>query len=262
MVRCLVAVLAVTVLGAPATVAGAATASHTLTVQGVPNAYTEVRFAGRVRLATSTNARPTFATTGTYAGVYLEPVRGDGPGAGTVLLRAMPGLSDVPIPIGSQSWLPAGSYRVHLLGDATTAVTVRLEGLARGLVVTTKTRSRVAATWVGRGVAGVTAPADRTIVPFTVHRRTLTLIAAGQESTGFYGQRDICVRERGTGLAPCLDGNAGHGRYWSVYPLRWTMGGAAVYRPGTLPLGELEVEFLDVTVATPHRMAAFVMSVD
>ena len=80
----------------------------------------------------------------------------------------------------------------------------------RDLTVTTKTRADVVATWVSRGVAGVATPADRTIVPFTVRSRTLSVVAEAHESTGFYGQRDVCVRERTNGLSPCLDGNSGH----------------------------------------------------
>lgn len=118
------------------------------------------------------------------------------------------------------------------------------------------------ARWVSRGVAGVATPADRTIVPFTVRRRTLTVVAEAHESTGFYGRRDVCVRERTNGLSPCLDGNSGHGWYSGVYPFRWTLGGAAAYHPGALPLGELEAEFLDLAVAVPHGMTTFVMTLN
>ncbi len=242
--------------------ATAAPQLRTLTVRGVPNTYTEVTFPTRVRLETSSaaKARPTFDARGTYAGAYVEPVRGDGPVAGAMLLRAMPDLSDVPFPLGPQGWLPAGRYRVHLLGDAATTVRIRVEGLRRDLTVTTRTRSGVDAEWVDRGVAGVATPVDRTIVPFTAHRRTLTVVAEMHESTGFYGRRDVCVRERTNGLSPCLDGNAGHGGYWGVYPFRWRLGGAAVYPPGALPVGALEVEFLDAAVAAPHGMTTFVMT--
>lgn len=248
-------------------VAGAAPAAATarvLTVRGAPNAYAEVSFAGRVRLATSvtTNVPPTYDTRGTYAGVYLERVGGGGPVAGTLLLRAMPGLSDVPFPLGSRSWLAAGRYRVHLLGDAPTTVTIRVEGLSRDVTVTTKTRTTVAATWVTRGVAGVTTPADRTIVPFLVRHTTLVVVASMHQSTGFYGRSDVCVRTRTNGLSPCVDGNAGQGSYWGGYPLRWTMGGAAAFPPGGLPTGELEVEFLDVAVAVPERLTSFVMTLN
>ena len=151
---------------------------------------------------------------------------------------------------------------MHLIGDAPTTVKIRVAGLRRDLTVTTKTRADVVATWVSRGVAGVATPADRTIVPFTVRRRTLTVVAEAHESTGFYGQRDVCVRERTNGLSPCLDGNSGHGWYSGVYPFRWTLGGAAAYHPGALPLGELEAEFLDVAVAVPHGMTTFVMTLN
>lgn len=262
MARRLVAILLAGMIGVPASAVAAAPTQHTLTVRGTPNAYAEVTFAGRVRLETSTKARPTYDTKGTYAGAYVEPVRGEGPVSGTVLLRALPGLSDVPFPLGPQDWLPSGRYRVHLMGDAPTTVKIRVYGLRRDLTVTTRTRTNVAARWVSRGVAGVTMPVDRAIVPFTVQRRTLTVVAETHESTGFYGRRDICVRKRTSGLSPCLDGNAGHGSYSGVYPLRWTMGGATAYHPGALPFGEFEVEFFDAAVATPHALTTFVMTVN
>lgn len=255
--------LLVSLCGA-ATAVAAPSSPRVLTVRGVPNAHAEVSFTGRVRLETSATAkaRPTYDTEGTYAGAYVEPVGRSGPVAGTLLLRAMPGLSDVPIPLGSRSWLPPGRYRVHLIGDAPTTVKIRVEGIRRNLTVTTTKPAAVAATWVARGVAGVVTPVDRTIVPFTVRRPTLAVIATSHESTGFYGRSEVCVRNRTNGLAPCLDGNAGRGSYWGGYPLRWTMGGAAVYPPGGLPLGELEAEFLDAAAAVPGRLTSFVMTLN
>lgn len=259
----LVALLVIGVLGFPLSAATAAP-SRVLTVTGAPNAFTEVSFPTQVRLATSATAkaRPSYATKGTYAGVYVEPVHGNGRVAGTLLLRAMPSLSNVPFPIGAEAWLPPGRYRVHLIGDAPATVRISVEGLRRDLTVVTKNRSEIVATWISRGIAGVATPADRTILPFTVRRPTLTIVADAHESTGFYGRSDVCVRARTNGLSPCLDGNAGHGSYWGGYPFRWTMGGAAVYAPGTLPLGDLEAEFLDVAVAAPPRLTAFVMTVN
>jgi hypothetical protein len=262
MTRHLVAILLVSLVGAPSSAATAAPTVRTLTVRGVPNAYAEVTFAGRVRFETATKSRPSYDAKGTYAGAYVEPVRGDGPVAGTVLLRAMPSLSDVPFPLGPQGWLPPGRYRVHLIGDGPTTVKIRAEGLRRDMTVTTTTRAEVAAKWVSRGVAGAATPADRTIVPFTVRPRTLTVVAEAHESTGFYGRRDVCVRTRTNGLSPCLDGNSGHGSYSGVYPFRWTLGGGAAYHPGALPPGEMEAEFLDVAVGVPHGMTTFVMTLN
>lgn len=263
MTQSLVAVLLTSLIGIPASAAAAPT-PHMLTVRGVQNAYADVTFAGRVRFDTSATPTtpPVYDATGTFAGVYVEPVLGGGPVAGTVLLRAMPGMSDVPIPLSPQGWLGPGRYRVHLLGDGFTTVKIRVEGLRRDLTVTTKTRSAIVAEWVIRGVAGVAAPVDRTIAPFTVRRRTLAVVAEAHESTGFYGRRDVCVRQRTNGLSPCLDGNSGRGWYWGVYPFRWTLGSAAVYRPGTLPVGELEAEFVDVAAAMPHGLTTFVMTLN
>lgn len=262
--RHLLAGLLVCLAGLPVPAATAAPAVRTLTVRGVPNAYTEVTFPGRVRFETSGTAKPppAYDTEGTYAGAYVEPVGRAGAAAGTMLLPALPGLEDVAFPLGTQGWLPAGRYRVHLIGDAATTVRIRAEGLRRDLTVTTRTRSALAASWVERGVAGAATPADRTIVPFTVGPRTLTVVAASHDSTGFYGRTEICVRERTNGLSPCLDGNAGRGAYWGVYPFRWVMAGAGVYRPGVLPSGEFEVEFLDVAVAAPHSLATFVLTLN
>ena len=264
MTRRLAALLLAALAGAPSAPASAAPALRTLTVHGVENAYTEVTFATRVRLETFARSAtpPVYDTTGTYAAVYVEPVRGTGPVSGTILLRGMPGLSDVPFRLGPQGWLPPGRYRVHLLGDAQTTVRVRAAGLTRDMTVTTTRPSEVDATWVARGVAGVPTPVDRTIVPFTVRPRTLTVISSTHESTGFYGRRDVCVRGRSDGRSPCLEGNAGRGWYWGVYLISWTMGGAAVYHPGELAPGDFEVEFLDAAIAKPDGLPAFVMTVN
>lgn len=264
MARRFLGILLVCLLGVPAGPVAAAPVLRTLTVRGAPNSYVEVTFAGRVRFETSmtSKAPPSYDARGTYAGVYVEPVRGTGPVAGTILLLGMPVLSDYPFPLGPQGWLPAGRYRVHLLGDAPTTVRVRAEGLRRSLTVTTRTRSDVVATWVSRGVAGVATPVDRTIVPFEMRRKTLAVVSAMHESTGFYGRRDVCVRLRTSGLSPCLYGNSGRGWYWGVYPIRWSLGGASAYHPGELPVGEYEAEFLDAAVAAPHGLPTFVMTVN
>ena len=237
---------------------------RTVTVRGRPNAYAEVNFASRVRFETSSTSKapPAYDAHGTYAGVYVEPVRATVPVAGTALLRGMPELSDVHFPLAPPEWLPAGRYRVHLLGDAATTVRVQVAGLRRDLAITTTTPSAVRARWVPRGVAGVATPVDRTIVPFTVQPRTLALFGAMHDSTGFYGRRDVCVRPRSDGLSPCLDGNAGRGWYWGLYPFRWTLGGAASYHPGELRPGEYEAEFLDIAVAVPHGLPTFVLTLN
>lgn len=263
MTRRIVAVL-LALAGVPVPAAVASPALRTLTVRGVPNAFTEVTFAGRVRLETSmmTKTPPVYDAKGTYAAVYVEPVRGTGPVSGSILLRAMPGISDIPIPLGPLGWLPAGHYRVHLLGDAATTVRIRVQGLRRDVTVATRTRSDVAARWVDRRTAGVATPANRTIVPFSVRPKTLAVIGAVHESSGFYGRRDVCVRRPTNGLSPCVRGNSGHSRYWGVYPIRWTMGAAGSYHPGMLPPGDFEVEFLDAAVAVPHGLTAFVMTLN
>jgi hypothetical protein len=250
-------------LGAPLPAASAAP-PRALTVRGMTNAYAEVSFAHAVRFETAASAamRPRYDAKGTYAGAYIEPVRGDGPVAGTMLLRAMPGLSEVPFPVAREAWLPPGRYRVHLLGDAATVVKIWAHGLRRDTTVTTKAPSGVVAGWPSGAVAGVAAPVDRTIVPLRVQARTLTVVATSQESTGFYGRRDICVRKRTNGLSPCLEGNAGHGSYWGVVPLTWTLGNVAVFPPGALRPGEFEAEFFDAVVAAPYRVRRFVFTLN
>jgi hypothetical protein len=220
-----------------------------------------VTFATRVRLSTSATSTtpPRFAGAGAYTGVYVAPLRGSTPGSGTLLLRGLPLLSDVHFPLGPQSWLPPGRYRVHLLGDAPATVRVRVEGLPRDVTVRTARPSPVVAALTRRGVAGVDAPADRTVVPLTVRSTTLTVVASAHESTAFLGRREVCVRRRTDGLSPCLDGNAGRGWYYSVVPFRWGLAGAAVYHPGALPVGDAEVEYLDVTAGAPAGLHSFTM---
>jgi hypothetical protein len=261
--RLVTAIVVATVAAVLPVTATAAPRFRTLTVQGPGNTYADVSFSSRVRLATSMTSemRPRYTATGTYAGVYVTPVHGPGPAAGTFLMRAFRMLSDLPFPLGPvDAWLPPGRYRVHLLGDAPATVRISVEGLGRDVSVRTATPSPVHATLLQRGVAGVSAPADRTIVPFTVGPDTVTVVASVHESSAFAGRREVCVRERTDGLSPCLDGNAGRGWYYSVVPIEWGIGGAAAYHPGELPAGPSEVEFLDVTVGAPKALQAFVMT--
>lgn len=257
----LVACAASLAIGAPAPVV-AAPPARILTVRGPGNTYADVTFPTRFRLSTSAVSKtpPRYTTEATYSGVYLTPLTHAGSGAGTILLRGMPGLSDVPFPLGPQEWLAPGRYRVHLLGDASGAVRISVDGLRRSTTVVTSAPSDVTGGFLDRDVAGISTVADRTVVPLTVRPDTLTVVSAEHRSTAFYGRRETCVRSRTGGLSPCLEGNAGRGWYWGVYPIDWSIGGASAYWPGELPAGEAEVEFLDATVGVPHDFHGFTLT--
>jgi hypothetical protein len=249
---------------APTTPVGAAPPLRTLTVRGVPNAYTEVTFPTRMRLEVwySSSTPPVFDTDGTYAGAYLEPVRGDGPAAGTAVLRSMTVRDEAAFTLGATGWVPAGRYRVYLLADAPATVRIRVAGLRRDMTLTTRTRADVKGGWVDRGVAGVHAPVDRTIVPFTVRPRTLTIAASQHESTGFYGRREECIRLRSDERSLCLEGTHGRGGYWGVYPATAYVGAGGSITAGTLRPGEYEVEFFDATVGVPHAYRTFLLTLN
>lgn len=245
--------------------AEATSAVRTLTVRGAGNTFTDVTFTARVRLSTAASSKtpPEYTTDASYAGVFVAPLGRPGPGAGTVLLRGMPVLSRLAFALGPpQEWLPPGRYRVHLLGDAPATVRIRAEGLRRDLTVTTTRPSSVRGGYLDRGLAGVTTPASRTVVPFDVQPTTLTIVSSEQRSTAVYGRRDVCVRPRSDGTSPCLEGNANRGWYWSVYSIDWSIGGAAVYSPGKLPNGSFEVEFLDVSVGAVDNFYTFVLTLN
>ena len=264
--RSLLLACATLLLAATGVPSAAATAPHAraLTVRGTGNTYTEITFTTRVRFSTSMPSKtpPTYSTSGSYAGVFVEPVGRRGSGAGTVLLSGLPGWEDVPFQLAPERWLAPGRYRIHLLGDGRGTVRIRAEGLRRDVTVSTVHRSPVAGGFLGRDVAGVSLPADRTIVPFDIRPNTLTVVASVHRSTAFYGRRDVCVRTGTAPLAPCLEGNGGNGWYWGVTPVEWTIGGAAVYSPGELPSGPAEVEFVDLTVGVPDKVYRFVMTLN
>lgn len=248
----------------PAVPATAQPAARTLTVTGVANAYTDVTFSSRVHLSTAAHAGspPRFEGSGTYSGVYVTPLHGNGPAAGTILLRGLPLLSDVPFPLSGTDWLPAGRYRVHLLGDAPATVRIRVDGLRRDVLVRTATGSDVSATLLRRAVAGVDLPVDRTVIPLTVRRPTLTILASSHRSTGFVGRRGICVRARAPVQSPCLQGTSGYGWYYGVIPFDWGIAGAAGFHPGDLPAGEYDAEFFDYTAGASKGMYAFAMTLN
>lgn len=245
-----------------ATPSTAQPASRTLTISGRVNGFADVTFPTAVRLGTSRHAAvpPVVTGTASYAGAYLTPLDGAGPSAGTIILRAFPMFGDTPFALTTHTSLPAGRYRVHLLGDAPTTVRMSIDGVRRDVSVRTRTPSDVTAQQVGRGVAGVDTPVDRAVVPFTVRPVTLAVVASSHESTAFAGRREVCIRSRTDGLSPCLDGNGGRGWYWAVVPVRWRLGGAAVVNPGELPTGPAEVEFLDYSAGAPHDLHAFVLT--
>lgn len=243
----------------------AAAPARVLTVRGAGNTYADVTFATRFRLSTSTSSKtpPRYATAGSFAGVFVEPLRRPGAGAGTVLLSRLPGWEDVPFPLAPPGeWLAPGQYRVHFLSDAPGSVRITVEGLRRDVTVATVHRSAVTGGFLDRDVAGVAPLADRTVVPLTIRPDTLTVVASVHRSTALYGRRDVCVRPGSHPLSPCLRGNGGRGWYWGVYPIEWTIGGAGVYSPGELPPGPVEVEFLDATVGVPDEVYRFVLTLN
>jgi hypothetical protein len=263
--RRLAAACALALVAGLATTGTAAPARHFLTVTGTPNSYAEVTFPVRFRLSTYAIAAtpPSITTSGRYGGAYVTPVLGRGPAAGTLLLRDMGGLSKVPFDIGTREWLPAGRYRVHLLGDGATTVRLAAEGLRRNVDVRATRRSEVTGGYVSRGVAGlVYTPVDRTIVPLDLGPRTLAVIASSHESTAMAGRRNVCIRVRDDHLSPCLEANAGYGWYWSAIPFDWGLAGVAVHEPGTLPIGGIETEFFDATVGVATSFRAFAMTLE
>ena len=243
----------------------AAATPRTLTVRGERNTFADVTFTTRIRLSTSTSSKtpPRYATSGSYAAVFVEPLGRVGAGAGTVLLNGLPGWEDVPFPLAPPGdWLAPGRYRVHFMSDAPGAVRIAVEGLRRDLTVVTARRSPVSGGFLDRDVAGVAPVADRTVVPLDIRPNTLTIVASVHRSTAVYGRRDVCVRSGTNALSPCLEGNGGRGWYWGVTPIEWTIGGAAVYSPGELPTGPAEVEFLDATVGVPDEVYRFVLTLN
>ncbi|MDQ1711043.1 MAG: hypothetical protein QOE45_493 [Frankiaceae bacterium] len=133
----------------------ATSAPHGLLVlSGSRSAHQDVTFASRMTFdAAGEGIR--YDTHGSYAGFYLEPLTGDrADGVGQVRPAAFgeAGFPSLGLPLGrrqvgalltSPVTVPAGRYRVHLIADGATVVTVPVVGIAGKRVVRPTTPTTV-----------------------------------------------------------------------------------------------------------------------
>ena len=239
--------------------------TSTITMRGSKSAYVDVAFRTRFRLlsdAFTAKPAPVVSTKGTYGGIYLTKLDSPETAGGLLLLRGLPAWDDFPLALGSDGWLPAGTYRVHLLADGATTVRVTAEGLARNVTLAPERASRVSASLVRRRTAGTDVPADRTTIPVTVRPTTLTVLGSSHESEGALGNQHICLRTPGAQL-PCTVSGAGGGGTFFGTPGSFRMGSAMVFYPGDVPQsGETEAEYSDVVGGVPGPTYAFALTLN
>lgn len=128
--------------------------------------------------------RTALSGSGSFAGYYVQPLdRDPGSGVGALVLTrvAVGKFAPVPVPLGGAETiaayarkksrdLPAGRYRIHVLGDAATTVRLRLRGAgaSRSLRGTRNTVLRAIVRDATPTVAGeAVAPVAATDHPFT-----------------------------------------------------------------------------------------------
>jgi hypothetical protein len=202
------AVLPVLALLLAAAPAARAAGIHYLVVRGSGAAVVDVTFAHPFRLLLDGTAPvPRVTTRGTYAGVWVENLRAGNLGAGVAVVPAMRGLGgDVPMTWGyTDSRLPAGHYRVHLLTDGPSEVRVAATGLGRDVALRSAGRDRVRAKVLDIEVAPGVGKAD---VGVTVYATTMTVLAASTDEDSAAATSSVCLTRQPS--LPCgTSGEAG-----------------------------------------------------
>lgn len=255
------ATLLLALAAVPIVPAGAAPAAHVV-LTGSRSASFETTFPTRFRPdvgIADADADLAVTTRGTFAGVYFERLGGTRLGIGAVVVPAMRGITgDTPAAWGASDTpsftLPAGRYRVHLLTDGASTVRVRVEGLARDVVATPRTPSRVTGTLHRVGAARVT-------IPVTVRPTTTTMLVGSTDADyGVANAVSICLDE-GREL-PCETGN-GLGMktaFLGVGSRASTMTWMTAY-PGDVPSGEHTASYTIASAGVPRGLHAFALSV-
>jgi hypothetical protein len=220
--RVLLALAALLLLGAPAVPAATAGPLDSLVVSGAAATRGTWTLAAPVKLdLRAIDVR----TTGTYGGVYIRSASGVDYGGGVwvqalhqgALPAGAPAVRSRAKPLYGAQWgqptLPAGTYTVHLLGDATTEVTVPVvEGA--GATVTTSTPGSQVLRTVGADVAADSdAGTETTSVryPFTKPAKTLSFVMAEFSSTLGTEAPSIalCLRQSRSGRCASMGTSSG-----------------------------------------------------
>lgn len=180
-----VAVLAAAGSAQPAT---GAEGTATLVLRARASAYVDVTFPTAFRLHDATTSAPGAS----FSGYYLQPLKGPAEnGFGQVWLSGFrhPGYAEAPIPIGGpgtnpelpdpgQDWsIPAGRYRVHVLGDRPTVARLRVSGQVPLRSATAARRSGAYAAWRTLTLPAAEQPAPAVValgeIPIPVRPRSM-----------------------------------------------------------------------------------------
>ena len=212
-------VLALGALAVPAHAAKPAT----LTIKAARSGYVEQTFPSGVTLRAATS---TAATSGSYAGFYLQPLsRAAQDGWGRVWFKQFTheAFDPVGVSLGQPAWwewrVPAGRYRIHVFGDAAVVARLTFTGRVTSRTLTPTAASRAAAVSkdVTPALAGVRVPASAAVVadlPIAVHTNSVSFAATFMVYRGTWvvdpSQRYGCIGDS-NGL-PCTPGSPNGGR--------------------------------------------------
>jgi hypothetical protein len=244
------------------TVAPAARAAdpHYLVVRGRGPAVADVTFAHPFQLLLDPGRPAPYVTTrGTYAGIWVEDVRArKNLGVGVAVVPAMRGLGgDVPLAWGyTQSELPAGRYRVHLLADGAAEIRVPVTGLSHDVVVKPTGRDQVRATLRDITLAPNVGSTD---IGVAVYKTTMTILAASTDEDSSFAASSVCLTKQPDLPCGTTEGQGGSMTGGGVGTRSSTAFEVCVY-PGDLKAGEYQAAY---TAGTPRarKLYAFALSV-
>ena len=297
--RVAVAVAGVLVATAPNVGSAAAPASATYVVTARRSASVDVVLGRGVEIHLG---RTRVSGSGAYAGYFVQPLdrRGDfGLGELRMAEYRFPSFAQVTLPLGNdmirgygdpvarrtaRRALPAGRYRLHVIGDATTRVTLALTGVPLARRLTASRPSPLALAWADVTPAAVAGAARPPVVvsdlPITVaSSRSLTFLS-------MYVVRHAVLREALAAVSSyclgppvaaraCQAGDDGDGPgppHGSMYtagtarlaqppnPSSAAEGTAAYYGYDDAPAGERLAHFEVVTPATFDKVVVLAFS--
>ncbi|HVF06687.1 MAG TPA: hypothetical protein VNA20_17755 [Frankiaceae bacterium] len=301
-VRCAVAAAGVVLAAsAPHAAAGAAPASVAYVVTARGSASVDVALGRGVQIHLG---RTRVSGAGTYAGYYVQPLdrRGD-QGVGELRMAGyrFASFDHVALPLGdgeairaysnpdarptARRALPPGRYRLHVIGDTMTVLSLALSGVRSGRRLTAARPSPLSIAWADvtpSGIAGTTrAPAAVADLPVTVaSARSLTFLSVYAVRHAAFDEALVAVSSyclatpgaaagcqigdhRGEGPGPPGGSSYvyGQARYAQPpAPSRLAEASASYYGYGASPAGERVAHFEFATPATIDKVVVLAFS--
>lgn len=236
-------------------VRGSASASVDITVKST--------FVVHMGVFESAFTAPRVTTTGTYAGVWIEPIGEPNDGTGFYTIPATDTPQGKRHVMGFDAYakrFAPGRYRVYLVTDGRTELRIQADGLARGLTLTPR---RPVKSW-GRVVDVRTSRAEHVgekTLSFRTYQGARTTVGAWIDAPDAVSTTShICLPEPGSPVPCAVAGrawsqSAGPGDGWAA---EWWHFGV-----GSLPpTGEQEVQYVQTApgATPPDDMLAFAIT--